>query len=204
MLHVCLSCSRPEFPSSDPSRFVFHVLLRVRCNFRCRSANIWRRSQLTGLVQPGPGGCTGGAFSHSSRWDIVCTVPQLPVSSVWWFHAFISALHLPCYTRGLLRVFQVSHGKSCPLARHSVGVIPLSIQSWARMLSWFHLSFQMLVLAISLVVWRGGTVCRKLALDFSRGGGAVCPCRGCLVSNSCALRLPWATMDRLMWGGNAS
>ena len=133
-----------------------------------------------------------GASSHSSRWAMVCIAPQPHVSSVWWFQVFNSALHLPCPTRSLLRDFQVGHGRSCPLASCSVGVIPLSIHSWARVLSWCHSSLQMLVRAVSLVDWRGGTVCRKLALDFSLDGGAVCLCRGCLVSVSCALLSSWA------------
>lgn len=64
-----------------------------------------------------------------------------------------------------------------------------------------HLSFQMLALTVCLDVWRNGTVCRKLDLDFSLGGGAIWLCRGCLVSSSYALSSSLAMIDRLMWGG---
>lgn len=91
--------------------------------------------------------------------------------------------------------------RPCPLARHSDGVIPLSIHSWAWVLCWSHSHLQNLVRAESLVDWKGKTVCRKLALDVSLGVGAVCPYRGCLMLDSCTLRSSCAIMRRLMRRG---
>ena len=90
---------------------------------------------------------TADGVCSARSWGLRWGHSQLHGSSDCWFHAFISALQLSCSSRDLLAVLQVGRGRSRPLARHSVGLTPLSVQSWARVWSWWHSSLHMLVLS---------------------------------------------------------
>ncbi len=144
------------------------------------------RPQLKGWVQPGPVGHTGGRrhIPSGGTWSFLIHSCMCLM-----FDSFRLSSEL--YTSpaphkvywGSSRLAMESHDR---WARHSVGVIPLSIHSRARVLCLCHSAFQMLALVACLDVWGGKTVCRKLDLNFSLGGGAVWLSKGCLKLSSCA------------------
>ena len=109
--------------------------------------------------------------------SIVCSCPHSQVSDDVSFHFFMDAWHLPSPTRSRFRVFQTAQGWSCPVARHSSGVIPLSSHWVVWLPRLLHFFCHTVVLATVGVVSRALVVSRKLLLELNRFWVAECSWR---------------------------
>ena len=129
-----------------------------------------------------------GAWRHLIMCSIVCSCPHSQVSDDVSFHFFMDAWHLPSPTRSRFRVFQTPQGWSCPVVRHSSGVMPLSSHWVVWLPRLLHFFCHSVVLATVGVVSRALVVSRKLLLELNRFWVAECSWRRCRWPLACFVR----------------
>ena len=134
-------------------------------------------------------------------WSMVCGSPHTQASEDVNVHFFMDALQRPSPTRRRFRVFQTVQGWSWPVARHSSGVMPLSVHWVVWLPRLFHWLCHSVILAAGGVVSSSAVASRKLLLDLSRFWGAVCSWSKCRLSLACFVRSALAMTALRMPGG---